>query len=60
MALYDIIYNFIISLMGNAMDFASTEILMRYIAIGLTLSLFFGLIYLLCLFFKILIKAFRG
>lgn len=60
MALYDIIYNFIISLMGDAMAYESTAILMRYTAIGLTLTLFFGLIYLLCLFFKILIKAFRG
>lgn len=60
MALYDYIYNFIISLMGEAMTYQSTGILMRYISMGLTLAIFFGLIYLLCLFFKILIKAFRG
>lgn len=60
MALYDYIYNYIISLMGNAMQYESTGILMRYISIGLTLTIFFGLIYLLCLFFKIVIKSFRG
>ncbi len=60
MALYDYVYNFIISLMGTAMQYESTGILMRYIAMGLTLAMFFGLIYLLCLFFKIVIRAFRG
>lgn len=58
--MYDIIYNFLASesLLASAMQTESAQILCRYMSIGLTFAIFFGLIYLLCLFFKIIIKAF--
>lgn len=60
--MYDIIYNFLSSesMLNSAMSFESSQILCRYMSIGLTFAIFFGLIYLLCLFFKIIIKAFKG
>ena len=60
--MYDIIYNFLASdtMLASAMANESAQVICRYMSMGLTFAIFFGLIYLLCLFFKILIRAFRG
>lgn len=60
--MYDIIYNYLSSedVLASAMSFESAQVLCRYMSIGLTFAIFFGTIYLLCLFFKIVIKAFKG
>lgn len=60
--MYDIIYNFLSSetMLNSAMSYESAQVLCRYMSIGLTFTIFFGLIFLLCLFFKTIIKAFKG
>ena len=60
--MYDIIYNYLSSadVLASAMSYESVQVLCRYMSVGLTFTIFFGLIYLLCLFFKIVIKAFKN
>ena len=60
--MYDIIYDYLSgsNMLGSAMSYESIQILCRYMAVGLTFAIFFGIIYLLCKFFEIIIRAFRG
>lgn len=60
--MYDIIYNFLASesMLNSAMSYESAQVICRYMSMGLTFAIFFGLIFLLVCFFKIVIKAFKG
>lgn len=60
--MYDIFYNFLSSesMLNTAMQYESAQVLCRYISIGLTFAVFFGLIILLVLFFKFVIRGFKG
>lgn len=60
--MYDIFYNFLASesMLNTAMSYESAQVICRYMSMGLTFAVFFGLIFLLVLFFKIIIRAFKG
>ena len=60
--MYDIFYNFLSSssMLNTAMQYESAQVICRYVSYGLTFAVFFGLIILLVLFFKFVIRGFKG